>query len=277
MDTMSVGFVLFAKGYGLILNHPVADGRVHRVKTEDHRHKANGTYQFWGDHGWVQNWATQDKVALWQANGAEKPTVIHKPVRDDPRKRWETARKQAQTLLAECVQGTHAYLARKGFPRLTGFVHTSGDLLIPMRDIQDYSVVNGVQRISPDGTKKFLLGMKAKGSVFRIGSKGPTWICEGFATGKSIEAVLRDLRQPARVLVTFSAGNLTHCAGMVKPPAFVFADNDSNDAGLNAALATGLPFTIWDQIGDANDMMLATSLQTVASLIREAQDQAAGY
>jgi putative DNA primase/helicase len=97
-----------------------------------------------------------------------------------------------------------------------------------------------VQRISADGTKLFLPGGKAKGSVFFIGPllAQERWLVEGYATGLSVRAALRELHREAQVVVCFSAGNLAHVGRLVKelrPKAFVFADNDKSGAGAKAA------------------------------------------
>jgi putative DNA primase/helicase len=92
-----------------------------------------------------------------------------------------------------------------------------------------------VQRISADGTKLFLPGGKAKGSVFFIGPlvAHERWLVEGYATGLSVRAALRELHRDAQVVVCFSAGNLAHVGRLVKelrPKAYVFADNDKRRA-----------------------------------------------
>jgi phage/plasmid primase-like uncharacterized protein len=73
----------------------------------------------------------------------------------------------------------HPYLMRKAFRKRRGLV-LDGDLLIPMREFKLYRQVNSLQRISADGSKLFLPGGKAKGSVFFIGpllalEKGGWW------------------------------------------------------------------------------------------------------
>jgi len=72
------------------------------------------------------------------------------------RERHAKARIEAVKIIAECERGTHSYLASKGFPEAVGLIHPSGDLIIPMRDCQDYGTINTVQRVSADGKKLFL-------------------------------------------------------------------------------------------------------------------------
>jgi putative DNA primase/helicase len=102
-----------------------------------------------------------------------------------------------------------------------------GELLIPMREFRHYAQINSVQRIAADGTKLFLPGGKAKGSVFFIGPllAQERWLVEGYATGLSVRAALRELHREAQVVVCFSAGNLAHVGRLVKelrPKAYVF-------------------------------------------------------
>lgn len=269
-----VTFVDFARGFGLDVDRPIADGRWHRTKTTDHPHKRNGAYAFWGDRGAAQNWATMESVAVWRENGSPQHGANARAViqsAQDDRKRHLAARKQAATLLAECERAKHPYLGRKGFPEALGLVHPCGDLLIPMRDCQHYDVINSVQRIDQDGNKKFLHGGKAKGSVFRLGSRGPTWLVEGYATGLSVQMAIADLRQTARVLVCFSASNLTYAARFVKSPAFVFADCDESGAGLKAAESTRFPWCMGPAGMDANDVHREHGLRRVVMLMIEAQ------
>jgi hypothetical protein len=61
-------FLDFAAEHGLLIDNLV-EGRWARVKTTDHPKKRNGAYKFLGDVGFVQNHATMEKVAVWQADG----------------------------------------------------------------------------------------------------------------------------------------------------------------------------------------------------------------
>jgi putative DNA primase/helicase len=130
-----------------------------------------------------------------------------------------------------------------------------------------------VQRISADGTKLFLPGGKAKGSVFFIGPllANERWLVEGYATGLSVRAALRELHRDAQVVVCFSAGNLAHVGRLVKelrPKAYAFADNDASGAGAKAAAETGLSFVMTAELGDANDYHQREGVRALAKLIR---------
>lgn len=271
-----MSFMAHASAHGLMIRDLIADGRWHRVPTSDHPKKRNGAYAFDGIRGAVQNWATMQDVAVYRPDGSTQVSRLdyraqaRKAVLAD-RERQARAKIEASRILRECERLPHPYLAAKGFPDLQGLVHPSGDLIVPMRDIHAYGVVNTLQRISPGGAKLFLSGGKAKGSVFVLG-KGAwreRWLCEGYATGLSLQAALIELRRQAEIVVCFSAGNLKYVAPFVKKPAYVMADNDASQAGFEAAVATGLPWIMPAAVGwDANDVMVREGLRTLVSLVR---------
>lgn len=279
-----MNFIQHAEAHGLVLRDLHPDGRWHRVPTTDHPNKRNGAYVFDGQFGAVQNWATMQEVALFRPDGVDRVSRLQykkmaKATIEEDRQRHEKARQEANAIIRECQRGEHPYLVSKGFPAAQGLIHPSGDLIIPMRDFKHYGTVNGIQRISQGGAKKFLFGTKAKGSVFVIG-KGALrerWLVEGYATGLSVQAALLDLRRQAEVVVCFSAGNLKHIAEMVKRPAFVIADNDESGTGEAAAMATGLPWAMPEHVGmDANDLHQRFGLRALVGLIRGVGNLRAG-
>lgn len=271
-----MSFQRHAEAHGLLIRDLIADGRWHRCPTTDHPKKRNGAYAFDGLRGACQNWATMQDVSVYRPDGQSTVTrtawrAQAKQAVEAERQRQVRARGEAARLLRECTREAHPYLTAKGFPDLQGLVHPSGDLIIPMRDISDYGVINSLQRISPGGAKLFLPGGKAKGSVFVIGRGAwrERWLCEGYATGLSLQAALIDLRRQAEIIVCFSAGNLKRVAPLVKRPAYVFADNDASQTGLEAALATGLPWVMPAATGwDANDVHQREGLRTLCALLR---------
>ncbi|NIE81064.1 toprim domain-containing protein [Asaia sp. As-1742] len=124
----------------------------------------------------------------------------------------------------------------------------AGDLVIPMHDASG-RVIN-VQKITPDGTKRFLLGGKVRGAFHVIPGIEPGFLVEGYATGLTVaEATGR------AVFVAFDAGNLGAVAEIVRPRlCAVAADNDESGTGETKARATGLPFLMPPAVGhDWND------------------------
>lgn len=274
-----MNFLQFAEAHGLIIDRLI-EGRWARVKTTDKTKKRNGAYKFLGDVGFVQNHATMEKVAVWKPEGTaqvdrqEMRRMAFRSAQIERRRQAE-ARDIAECMLRDASLETHSYLAAKGFPEERGLV-LNGELLIPMREFTLYRQVNSVQRIAADGSKLFLPGGKAKGSVFFIGPMVPRerWLVEGYATGLSVKAALKSMYRDAQVIVCFSAGNLAHIGRLVSElrcPAYVMADNDASEAGAKAAQDSGLPWVMPPEVGtDANDMHQALGIRALANLIRSA-------
>lgn len=279
-------FITFARAHGLEINPAkfYAGPKIKRCGTVDKPKGSNGAYFFDGDRGWVFNWAAEAKVQWWNAATAKPWTEADKAAWKAKRQAAQASQEQdyqrasmrAQELLRNAKPAEHAYLHRKGFPAAQGFVDAEGGLLIPMRDMFT-NALNGLQVIRWDEEsrkfeKKMLPGMKAKGAIFRMGSKNAseTLLCEGYATGLSIVDAVRSVGLQAAVLVCFSANNLEHVAGQVKGRGYVFADNDASGTGERAAQATGLPYCMSDAVGeDANDLHMRAGLFAVAQKLME--------
>lgn len=278
-------FLDFAAAHGLVIER-VVEGRWARVKTTDKSKKRNGAYKFLGDVGFVQNHATMEKVAVWKPEGGALP-VDHAAMRQMMRenaqaetRRQAGARAVAEDMVRRAALDAHPYLVGKGFPQEKGLV-LDGELLVPMREFRLYRQLNSVQRIAEDGSKLFLPGGKAKGSVFFIGPfmARERWLVEGYATGLSMRLALRSMYRDAQVVVCFSAHNLALVGGFVKdlmPTAYVMADNDQSGAGARAAEETGLPWVAPSQEGeDANDLHQREGIRALANLIRTVRARAA--
>lgn len=261
-------FATFARDHGLIVRHVVADGRVHRVPTEAHPRKRNGAYAFDGTRGFVQAWDVHAEAIPYRDN-PEKP--IARPVNrgQDERKAREAAMVEATAIVARSVAKSHPYLTSKGFPLAVGLVDPSdGRLVIPMYDATRYGYLTSVQRITDDGDKKFLTGGRAKDAVFHLGRGNSDVLVEGYATGLSVLAALRELYRKARVVVCFSASNLVGVARLYS--GFVVADNDASKTGEQAAVKSGLPWVMPKDLGDANDLHQREGIRAVCALLRSA-------
>ena len=190
---------------------------------------------------------------------------------------YRAAAAAAQQVIEQCELKTHYYLNAKGLPEVLALVNDS-TLIVPMRNLET-NAVQGMQSITwlPESRtweKKMSFGMRAKGAVLRLGSQRAkeTFLCEGYATGLSIEMAVKRLRLNASVLICFSAGNLVHVATMLTGPAYVIADNDVSLAGEKAAKKTGLPWAMSDWIGeDANDLHVRAGLLALCSLLMTAR------
>lgn len=231
------------------------------------------TLAIYGD--WSSGITATWRDAEHQDDGRSEQTLAdmrrrEREYRAREQRRQADAAKFARQLIAEAVPSTHPYLAAKGFPALSGLVH-DGQLMVPVRDATDYRHVHSVQLIAPDGTKRFLPGGRARGAIYRIGTAHArrTVLCEGYATGLTLDAALARLTGAHAVIVCFSAGNLTAVATNF-PDALVAADNDISGTGQRAAEATGLPWIMPASPGDYNDLHQQHGLHAVVEAIRAA-------
>lgn len=204
------------------------------------------------------------RTARDMANAAEEARKQHG---------YRAAAEASQKVIDRCKLETHYYLNAKGLPAAVGLV-ADGALIVPMRSMES-NQLQGIQTIEwmPDERKwekKMALGMRAKGSVLRLGNKQAkeAFLCEGYATGLSVELALRRLRLDASVLVCFSDSNMAHVAEMVKGRAFVCADNDVSLAGEKAAKKTGFPYCMSPVLGeDVNDLHQRAGLVALCKLL----------
>jgi putative DNA primase/helicase len=277
-----MSFIDFARAGGLLIEHGQfhASDRIHRCGTMEHPRSKNGSYFWDGRRGWV--WAWDGEAMLqWYSDGdpwtdAEKADWKARRAVDRRERevRHVNAARAAQDALRAAKTAPHDYLVRKGFAQATGLVNEFGALLIPMQSLASRAVV-GLQSITWDEIerkweKRMWPGMKAKGAVFRIGSRGESYFCEGYATGLSVRAALDTLRLRAAVVVCFSASNLEHVAPLVKGQRYVIADNDESETGERAAKATGLPYFLPPDVGDDfNDFHQRRGIFEAAKCLQE--------
>ncbi|CAK7037994.1 MAG: hypothetical protein DELT_00652 [Desulfovibrio sp.] len=235
-------------GKGLIPSEIIADGKLHRCPTEAKPHKQNGAYIAHLDTPatlWWCNWESVEQGTFTDAeertlSQAEKEALQQRQAAVKQQREAEFA--QRQTAAAQKAQSElnasalcspeHPYLRRKGVPPLADIRQDrNGMLLVPVRDASGN--VQTLQRISPDGEKRFLTGGKVHGGHFVVQGKPekPLAVCEGYATGASVH-----LACDCTVYVAFSANNLPAVAGIARSkfpdaPMLICADND--EAGRN--------------------------------------------
>lgn len=213
---------------GLAPAEIIADGKLHRCPTAAKLHKQNGAYIAHLDSPatlWWCNWESSAQDTFTENTGkvlspAEKEALQQRQAairqqRDaEFAQRQATAAQKAQNELnaAEPCTPEHPYLLRKGIPPLADIRQDrAGTLLIPIRNA--VGQVQSLQRIAPDGEKRFLTGGKVHGGHCVIQGKPekPFALCEGYATGASIH-----LASDYTVYVAFSAQNLPVVADMVR-------------------------------------------------------------
>lgn len=268
-------FIDFARSHGVDIdpNRLYPSDKIKRCGTVDKPKSTNGAFFWDGQRGWVFNWSGEARVNWYNDPNA-------KPWTDEEKRAWAAKRAsaaseqdrlyekvalQADITLRSAELKTHPYLQIKGFKEEMGLV-LDDKLLIPMRNVRT-NKLQGYQWIRWDMEtrkyeKKMLSGMRAKNAVLRLGGDADeSWLVEGYATGLSVRHALKSVGINASVVVCFSASNLIQVANQIPGNRFVFADNDESKTGEKAAIETGLPWTMADQVGfDANDLHVQKGL-----------------
>jgi len=266
-------FEEFARSHGLIINSVVPFKWI-STPTDDHPHKRNGRYKYMGDVAWVQNWATMDKPSMWRSNEKYAPTPHFEKLRnqeDQKRKALaERASAKAGWIMHQTQLMHHPYLVKKGFPDemmpVWNTPEGEGKLVIAMR--REGRIV-GCQLINDEGEKKFLYGQTSKGATFTMDAKGIHIFCEGFATGLSIQAVMRANKMRYTIHVCFSEGNMKEVARGF-PNGIVIADNDNSGVGESIAKETGKPYWLSDTVGeDFNDYHVRVGLFKASQTLKK--------
>jgi predicted P-loop ATPase/phage/plasmid primase-like uncharacterized protein len=245
-------FAKAAADHGLVIKGaPVADGEIHRCGTIERQgkddagayrlslfgnHWAVGGYQNWRNGPWI-DWRpdkpprfTEAEKQSWERERQEQA----KRVAAERERRAQDGKSRAQALIASAssARDRHPYAAAKGF-KPTGLYQQDDALIVPMRD--GSGEVWNVQRIWPDGKKRFLSGGRTTGLFFVIGqaeSSRPIFcVCEGVATGYTIHQATG-----LRTVVMFNAGNLEQAIDYVhndQVRIIVCADDDWKTINAN--------------------------------------------
>ncbi|PHR11559.1 MAG: topoisomerase [Sphingopyxis sp.] len=200
MDYLSAFRDALQAVYGQIDIHPVADGMIHRFTVPGDRPGSNnGWYVLHA--GCIASWA----FGSWKAGdchtGTSREPTDHREAEHlrnqmeqarqqreaDQRQRHQAATEYARKLWRDGRRADpdHPYLIAKGCRPHT--LRQLGDaLLVPLTHKGE--LVN-VQRIHPDGSKRFLSGGRVKGCCSPLGliqAGQPLYLCEGWATGATL-------------------------------------------------------------------------------------------
>jgi putative DNA primase/helicase len=186
--------------YGPLDWLPLPDGAIHRFRVPDDKASTlNGWYVLYLDG------IASGAFGSWKAGGthtwSSREPADHRET-EQVRQRIEQARRQReaeqhqrQLSAANLAQRwwrdarradpDHPYLIAKGV-RSYSLRQRNDELLVPL-----YSggVLVNLQRIAPDGSKRFLFGGRIKGTyspLGRITPGKPLCICEGWATGATL-------------------------------------------------------------------------------------------
>ena len=277
-----MSFQAFAIAHGLDLPALYPADRVQRCATTDKPRSKNGAFFWDGLRGWVSDWAQGGEIHWFDSPESREMKAEDRrawaqrkqAAQQRQTEGWGRAAMQAGLMLRDTELKTHSYLEYKGLRDSLGLVAADDSLLVPMRNVSGNGLqgVQSIRWISEERRyeKKMLAGMRAKGCVLRLGSKTvqETFLCEGYATGLSIELALRQCRFNAAVVICFSDSNMVHVAGLLNGRRFVFADHDESGAGQRAAEKIGLPYCMSPVMGqDANDLHAKAGLMAVCQLL----------
>ena len=284
-------------GKGLTPSEIIADGELHRCPTQTKPHKQNGAYIAHLDAPatlWWCNWETFEQDTFTEAETESFSPMEREALRQrqaamkqqrqaEIAERRATATLKGQSLLDDSVPCSpeHPYLRRKGILPLAEMRQgQNGELLLPVRD--DSGNLLSLQRIFPDGEKRFLIGGKVSGGAFMIPGQPekPLAVCEGYATGASIH-----LACECTVYVAFSANNLPVVAKALRsqfPNKHILICGDNDEAGRNkgqeAAQTTQarlvIPSFTTGTGTDFNDLHQSEGLQEVHRQLEVCLDQA---
>jgi phage/plasmid primase-like uncharacterized protein/phage/plasmid-associated DNA primase len=196
----------------------------------------------------------EDENYTWQSptDNSEEAKALAEAVKQMSEKE-AAAKKLAQEKTAEdcklvfdkaISRGNHDYLNRKKISGLNiaeagiKIDPKDGALLIPLKDIDDK--IWSLQRIYPNGDKRFYPGGRIRGCMFFIGGRAPElnyegviYVSEGFATSASVYLSTKSYTAGA-----FNAGNLRNVCAEIRrkyPKAriIICADSDRWSRGPN--------------------------------------------
>jgi putative DNA primase/helicase len=273
----------FLLGQGYEPDLPLDDsGRIVRFRGPDERRNKSAWYWYVGEagvlgdwrNGLKAHWFNKDKLREDQKEKRkecierlhQKSVERYARERSDRERARETAEKMWTNALETNMQD---YLLRKGVGSCGTRVYRHKVLLVPLYNSKG-ELVN-LQRIFPDGAKRFLKGGEVEGCYFKIGTGTASYICEGFATGATIHHVTR-----RSVVCAMNCGNLMNVALLFRrSKPMIAADNDHRtvingelvNPGLNHAMEVSrqlklpLVFPVYsvsagtDTVVDFNDLM----------------------
>ncbi len=291
---------------GLQLNESdiIGDGKIHRCGTETHPQGKNGSYLLHLDGavpaGWCRAW-DKGEGETWHLDlgrrltAAEQEHLRRQREIDTLQRKQETearhkeAADRAKVLWGKARNATaeHPYLQRKGILPYDTKTCDDGALLVPLYGFDDdkNAVLVNLQRIFPNGDKRFLPGGKIKGVFWfneDLTDASRIVVCEGFATAASIAEATG-----YQVFAAMSCHNLRTVAEVVKnawpnKTLIIAADNDRRTKGnpglgyaQEAARAVGallaVPSFEEDEVGsDFNDLATLRGKDAVKSAIETA-------
>ncbi|MFM0355467.1 VapE family protein [Paraburkholderia nemoris] len=210
--------------------HPVDDGKPHRYgqgkKYWYSLHRIERAGRILGYTGAFGRWSGNDNGAeafQWQGEALTPEDMSVARQRQEAAERVEAEKRaHAAKMAANRArgqwqkahdEGSSAYLERKQITPEAVRFDDEGTLLVPMFQYAGGIRLVGLQKITPDGAKRFNKGMEKKGAAFLVGDIATddrvAMIAEGYATGRSIR-MATDGAVP--LSVCFDAGGIMPAA-----------------------------------------------------------------
>ncbi|WP_160153953.1 toprim domain-containing protein [Microbulbifer sp. ALW1] len=252
---------LHASGYAPV--DVQADGRWHRFKTNDDKHKqTTGFYKVEPDYSWAiyGDWRRDPAHISWKPDADELSPEEARRNREEIRRhrreqlRLEQFRQSEAASVASTIWSAaqplsafpyaqrkripvHGLRLTQSYPKRDGSPTRRAYMLIPIFGFD--GKIWSLQFIPAFGNKLFLPDGKKKGCYFPFGPIGQTVIvAEGYATGATIRAATK-----LPVLAAFDAGNLLPVCRNIRKhyrstKIIIAADNDwetKGNPGLNKA------------------------------------------
>lgn len=249
------GFLAALAAHDLVPGVIIPDGKLHRFDVDKRGDKV-GWYVLYNDAipagafgnwktGLNEDWCSVDKSTLTPTQRATLDEQIKKAQAERDRliaEGREDAAKLANKILNDSAPAAnHQYLMTKGVEPHGVRVDSVGRLVVPMRN--EAGALRSLQFIGVDGTKKFLPGGEITGNFYEIKGDDAVYICEGYATGATIQQATG-----ATVIMAFNTGNLKPVAEVTRRryPArdiVIAADNDQWSKLADGTENPGLTYT----------------------------------
>jgi putative DNA primase/helicase len=268
--------------YGPVAFTPLADGTIQRFHVHDDKPGsrngwcvphldgiASGCFGSWKSGG-IHHWSSRQPTNPLEAEQVRQRSEQAKRERKTEQiKRYQVTTEKAQRLWRDASPAapSHPYLVAKSC-RPHGLRQLGHALLVPL--YREGQLVN-LQRIFPDGAKRFLQGGRVSGCYSPLGTikpGQPLTVCEGWATGATLHE-----DTGGAVACALSAGNLLavgrHLRERYPDTALIIAGDDDRETKGNpgrtaateaaAVLGCELMFPLWpanapQHLSDVNDL-----------------------
>lgn len=197
------------------------------------------------------NWATSEKYTyIDDENQSQEKIDINNIEYEKAKIEKENIQirksKSLQTLynMLPCADDYHPYLIKKNIHNHVHIRQKDNMLVVPLYGIEkEYlGVIQSLQYISRDGSKKFASGAKFKGSWLPLNeSSNKSFIfVEGFSTAMSILKEVLKNKIDVTIIICFNCSNIINIVKFIDyqysdAELNIYADNDISCAGLNFA------------------------------------------